>query len=72
MKLTPSVRNALERLIAAPIPSVEVNPGVARKLRDERWATDVDLPSPYKTHKGRLTGHLQITEQGRTTLAKSK
>jgi hypothetical protein len=48
-----------------PVPACAVNPGVANRLLRENLVSSVELPSPYKTHKGRSIAHLVITAQGR-------
>jgi hypothetical protein len=44
-----------------PVPSCSVNPGVARRLIADGLVEIVELPSPFKTHKGARIAHLQAT-----------
>lgn len=62
--LSDHARGELRDIAKAPVPSQAVNPGVARKLLDEGLVVTVDLPSPYKTHKGASIAHLRITDAG--------
>ena len=55
----------LRDLIGTPKPRQEVNPGVVDRLMRESLVEIVDLPSPYKAHKGGACAHLQITDAGR-------
>ena len=59
----------LKDIALHPVPSCAVNPGVANRLLRERLVMTVDLPSPYKTHKGRSIAHLAITAAGRERVA---
>lgn len=64
--LTEASRAVLLQLVKAPIPRASVNPGVVDRLtREPPLAEVVNLPSPFKTHRGALVPHLQITEAGR-------
>lgn len=63
---------ALRLILSSPVPTQEINPGVVRRLIDGRLADIVNLPSPYKTHKGKLIAHLDITEAGKSELAKNQ
>lgn len=65
--MTPSLKSALERLARGDEPRQSVNPGVAQKLERDGLASEVDIPSPFKTVKGLVRG-LRITEQGRQAL----
>lgn len=67
--LTEAAKVALWSLAAAPQPRQEFNPGVRDRLTREDLAAEVDLPSPYKSHKGRNCPHLQITDKGRAALS---
>lgn len=42
----------MEDLRTRPLPRQELNPGVLNRLYREGLIEDVDLPSPYKKHKG--------------------
>lgn len=55
---------ALRLIRNAPLPAQEINPGVVRRLIEGKLANIVNLPSPYKTHKGKPIAHLEITEAG--------
>jgi hypothetical protein len=59
----------LRNLATAPEPTTGVNPGVVNRLMRENFAEIVELPSPFKTHKGRPIPYLRITEAGREKLA---
>lgn len=63
--LTEHARAELREIIARPVPRVSINPGVAHKLVSEGLAEEVQLPSPFKVHKGGYTAHLQATDAGR-------
>lgn len=67
--LTPHARGVLRGLAnLGPAPSREINPGVVDRFHREGLTVTVNLPSPYKSHKGRTCAHEQITEAGRTKL----
>lgn len=51
-----------------PIPRSRNNPGVANRLHREALTETVRLPSPFKTHKGRLIEHERITDAGRAAI----
>lgn len=68
--LSESALGALRSLAHGPIPRQEVNPGVANRLEREDLVDEVDLPSPYKTHKGKKIRFLQINDAGRARLEK--
>lgn len=63
----------LRSLLSGPRPKSDVNPGVVNRLTrtgaGDPLAELVSLPSPYKTRKGELVLHLQITDAGRGHLA---
>ena len=63
--LTAHAREVLAQIAKAPVPSVKVNPGVRDRLIRGHLVETVQLPSPYKKHKGSTCNHLQITESGR-------
>lgn len=73
-KTHPLTAHALEVLRRlrdnGPMPRQETNPGVANRLLRESLAETVDLPSPYKSHKGADCEHLRITDAGRERLKK--
>ena len=56
---------SLDDLQAGPRPAAQFNPGVVNRLMREDLVEVVDLPSPFKTHKGRAIPHLRITDSGR-------
>jgi len=66
--LTPHARSALAIIAQAPVPSLTVNPGVINRLLRENLIELVQLPSPYKKHKGGNCAFLQITEAGQSEL----
>lgn len=47
------------------VPRSAVNPGVADRLLRGALVEEVQAVSPYRTHKGKLIAHLQLTELGR-------
>lgn len=53
------------------VPRLELNPGVYDRLDRESLIETAPLPSPYKTHKGKLIDHVGITEAGRLALRQS-
>jgi len=55
----------LKDIASKPVPRSAVNPGVANRLLRESLVAEVQLPSPFKTHKGAAIAHLQITAAGR-------
>jgi hypothetical protein len=59
----------LRNIARSPEPIVGINPGVINRLMRENLVEIVQLPSPFKTHKGRPVGHLRITNAGRERLA---
>lgn len=61
--------DVLRWIAEEPRPRQEVNPGVANRFDREGLTEDVDLPSPYKTHRGSPIAHLRITPSGRAALA---
>jgi hypothetical protein len=63
--LSEHARAELRALVDAPIPCAGVNPGVANRLLREGLVEIVQLPSPFKTHRGRAIDHLRITDEGR-------
>jgi hypothetical protein len=63
--LSAHARSILDTLTRAPLPTQEVNPGVIRRFLVEQLVEIVQLPSPYKKHKGGKIAHVQITEAGR-------
>lgn len=59
---------ALQVLARGPKPRQHFNPGVANRLERGGMAEEVDLPSPYASHKGRNIRHLRITAEGQRIL----
>lgn len=55
----------LRQIAKSPMPTMEVNAGVIGKFCTEHLVDLVQLPSPYKSHKGGECEHAQITERGR-------
>ena len=53
---------ALGMLARGPQPRHIINAGVVNRLDRESLVEEVELPSPYATHKGRNITHLQLTE----------
>lgn len=58
--LSAAAQAAIEALRTAPIPCTSLNPGIIDRLRREGIVETVDLPSPFKTHKGRAIPHLRL------------
>lgn len=52
------------------VPRCGVNPGVAAKLERDGFVETVELPSLFKTHRGRAIQHLKITDAGKARLAR--
>lgn len=70
-KTHPLSAHALEELrtlLNGPRPQQEFNPGVVNRLAREALVEEVQLPSPYATHKGRKITFLQITPAGRVAV----
>lgn len=67
-KLSVHAMTELKFIAREPLPRSTVNPGVVNKLLSENLVNSVQLPSPFKVHKGRNCEHLEITEQGRALL----
>lgn len=63
--LSDFARGVLRDLASAPKPRQEINAGVVDRLMRESLVEIVDLPSPYKSHKGGACAHLKITDAGR-------
>lgn len=58
--LSPHALGALARLGRRPLPCSEINPGVADRLMREGLIEQVELPSPFASHKGKRIGHYQL------------
>jgi hypothetical protein len=58
--LSAAAKSVIESLSVAPIPCTSLNPGIINRLRREGIVETVDLPSPFKTHKGRAIPHLRL------------
>lgn len=69
--MTPVAWSALESLLSGPAPVQSFNPGVRdRFYREEVPVVEtVDLPSPFKTHKGREIPHFRLTDHGKKLLS---
>ena len=70
-KMHPLSKHALaelKNLSKQPEPTNGINPGVVDRLERGGLAVVVQLPSPFKSHKGRNCAHLQITQAGRDVL----
>jgi hypothetical protein len=52
-------------------PVSTINPGVCNRLLREALVTVVEMPSPFKAHRGGTCAHLCITQAGRDALATS-
>lgn len=69
--LSPTALTVLASLLSAPVPRQEVNHGVRARLFFEKLVEEVELPSPYRTKKGKVL-HLQITPAGQEALTRAK
>jgi hypothetical protein len=71
-RLRHASRDALIRLLDAPMPKQELNPGVVDRLtrgNPHEWlARIVGLPSPYKWNSGATIAFLEITDAGKAAL----
>lgn len=67
--LSDYAREALRTIADCPIPRGDVNPGAVNRLLRESLVEVVKLPSPYKTHGGKLIEFLKITYAGRVAIA---
>lgn len=65
LPLSEHALSELRNIARKPLTCLEVNPGVRERLSREGLVEIVQLPSPYKKHKGANCSHLQITEKGR-------
>jgi len=63
--LTAHALAELRDIASKPCPRQAVNPGVSDRLLREDLVEVVMLPSPFKTHGGKLLEHLEITDAGR-------
>lgn len=59
-QLSDHAKAALRDLAAAPRPRQSINPGLVALLLREGLAESVQLPSPFKIHKGKSIEHLCI------------
>lgn len=64
----PLSQHALKELLEIsknPKPAASMNPGTVNRLtHTEKLARIVQLPSPFKIHRGGTCPHLEITEKG--------
>lgn len=67
--LSDFAREWLSQIADKPVPKIEINPGVRDRLLREGLVKLVELPSPYKTQKGKNCQHLQITQAGKKELS---
>ena len=63
-KLTKIAIETLKRLKYRPLPCQELNPGLLNRLIRGNLIDIVKLPSPYKTHKGRVIDHCRLNNFG--------
>lgn len=66
--LTDAEKAMLERIVAAPVPVLEVNMHIRDRLWHERLVDYVDLKSPFKSHAGREIPHLKAMPAARAKL----
>jgi hypothetical protein len=52
-------------LRSLPLPAQEINPGARGRLLQAGYAEIVDMPSPYKKHRGALIPFYAVSEKGR-------
>jgi len=69
--LSEHAKDRLREIEQAPVPTLALNPGVVDRLLRESLVEIVQLPSPYKKHKGGTCAHLRITDAGRQALKQS-
>ncbi len=62
--LTTHAIATLVEIAKAPAPTGPINPGTLNRLMREGLIDIVSLPSPFKTHRGKLIGHAKITAAG--------
>lgn len=67
-KLSAHAMTELKFIAREPLPRSTVNPGIVNKLLSEKLVNSVQLPSPFKVHKGGNCEHLEITDLGKTLL----
>lgn len=60
--LSPSALAVVEELRSGPMARSGMNPGVVDRLLREGCVEVVELPSPYRTHRGKLIPHLRLLE----------
>jgi hypothetical protein len=69
---TPLSAHALDVLrdvAYSPVPMQSINPGVTSRLLRDELIEQVDLPSPFKTHKaGKRIAFARVTEKGHKTV----
>lgn len=58
----------LKDIANSPVARQSVNPGVSNRLLREALVETVQMPSPFKTHKGANIEHLRITDTGRARI----
>lgn len=63
--LSPKALEALERLKGGPLPTQQLNNGLVDRLLREGCEL-VYLPSPYRTHNGKLIQHIRLPGQKET------
>jgi hypothetical protein len=66
--LSEKAKAVLYVLARGPIPRQEINPGISDRLERKNLVEIVDLPSPYKSHKGANIRHTRLTSAGRALL----
>lgn len=71
-KTHPLSAHALEELRSLrnrPRPTQEINSGVVNRFQREDLVEEVQLPSPYASHRGRSIAHLRLTAAGLARLS---
>lgn len=66
--LSDHAKGVLRELMNGPIVMREINPGVMNRFKREDLVEVVQLPSPYKSHKGADTDWVRITEAGKAAI----
>jgi hypothetical protein len=63
--LSAHARNVLLDVAYSPVPMLHINPGVTARLLRDALIEEAQLPSPFKTHAGKLIAFAKITPLGR-------
>lgn len=66
--LSPIAIETLRSLSRTPAPCQSLNPGLCNRLAREGLVDEVQLPSPYASHKGRDIAHFKASTAGMSRL----